>query len=365
MPHRPTTNQLVPHREPARRPISVLVVDDSAYMRHAIGTRALDAPDVRVIDTARDGEEALAKIKALRPDIVTLDVEMPTLDGLRALRRIMQEAPTRVIMLSSRTTDGAATTVEALRLGALDFVAKPNGDSALDLGTVRDELLTKIRRLVSAPAPRPILHQARPAPVALDAVDAIRLGSADKLLIIGTSTGGPRALGEMVPMLPANLDAAILIVQHMPAGFTRPLAQRLNTLAQVMVKEAQAGDPLRQGLALVAPGDSHLVVQDDNRVGLTKTDRVHGVRPAVDVTLVSACRRFGRRTVAVILTGMGVDGCAGALAIRDAGGKVIAEDESTAAIYGMPRAVVEAGAADRLVPLSQVAAEAVQFLRGL
>lgn len=365
MPNVSTTVPRHPDQPPPRGTISVLIVDDSAFMRHALGTRVLDAPDIKVVDTARDGEEALTKIKALRPDIVTLDVEMPTLDGLGTLRRIMGEAPTRVIMLSSRTTEGAATTVEALRLGALDFVAKPSGSISLDISNVRDELLAKIRRLVRTPVPRSINPLARPAAVAPETVDSIRLGSADKVLIIGTSTGGPRALCDVVPLLPAGLDAAVLIVQHMPAGFTKPLAQRLNSLAHIMVKEAQVGDPLRQGLALVAPGDFHMVVQDDGRVGLTKTERLHGVRPAVDVTLVSAARRFGRRAVAVILTGMGVDGCAGALAIRGAGGKVIAEDESTATIYGMPKAVVEAGAADRVLPLPQIAAEAAQMLRKL
>lgn len=350
----------------SRGAITVLVVDDSSYMHHALATRVLDAPDIHVVDTARDGEEAIAKIKALHPDIVTLDVEMPRLDGLSALRRIMNEAPTRVIMLSSRTTEGAAATVEALRLGALDFIAKPGGSISLNITSIRDELLGKIRRLASTPLPR-ALHAAAAEPTLAppDAVERVRLGSADKLLVIGASTGGPRALCELVPLLPATLDAAVLIVQHMPAGFTKPLAHRLNGMAKIMVKEAQAGDPLRMGLALVAPGDFHMLIGDDQRIVLTQTERIHGVRPAVDQTLISAARHFGRRTVAIILTGMGSDGCAGALAIHEMGGRVIAEHESTATIYGMPKAVVDAGAADRVLPLPRIAGEAVHLLRSL
>lgn len=350
----------------SRGVITVLVVDDSSYMRHAIATRVLDAPDIRVVDTARDGEEALAKIKVHRPDIVTLDIEMPNLDGLGALRRLMAESPARVIMLSSRTTAGAAATVEALRLGALDFVTKPGGSVSLSITAIRDDLLAKIRRLAHTPLPRPTrAGAAEAAPAAPDAMDNIRLGAADKILVIGSSTGGPKALCELVPMLPAALDAAVLIVQHMPAGFTKPLAQRLNALSKIMVKEAQPGDPLRMGLALVAPGDYHMLIGDDQRITLNQGDRLHGVRPAVDHTLASVTRRFGRRGVAVILTGMGNDGCAGALTLRQAGGRVIAEDESTATIYGMPKAVVDAGAADRVLPLQRIAGEAVHFLQAL
>jgi two-component system chemotaxis response regulator CheB len=350
---------------PARsRPITVLVVDDSAFMRHAIATRLLDAPDIVVLDTARDGVEALTKIRTLRPDIVTLDVEMPTLDGLGTLRRIMHEVPSRVLMLSSRTNQGAIATIEALRLGALDFVAKPNGSLALDHAQVRDEVQTKVRRLadVPLPHPRPMLGSGplrppveRPAPSG---------PAADAVLVIGASTGGPKALCEVVPRLPTD-RAAVLVVQHMPAGFTQPLAARLDGLGGPRVQEAQTGNELMQGVGLLAPGDHHLMVGKDRRVLLTQAPRLHGVRPALDLTLQAVARRYGPRVVAVVLTGMGVDGRAGALAVKEAGGKVIAEDESTAAIWGMPRAVVEAGAADRIVPLGRIAEEAATLLRDL
>jgi two-component system chemotaxis response regulator CheB len=331
--------------------IRVLVVDDSAFMRHTIARHLADDGRIEVVGTARDGLEALAQVGALRPDVVTLDVEMPRLDGLATLRRLMAERPVPVVMLSSATQDGAATTIRALELGAVDFVPKPSGSLSLDLYKVKDQLRAAIRRASLSRVPR----SGPPVPAVRHGRTSTPGTAVERVVVIGASTGGPRALAEVVPALPADTPVALLIVQHMPAGFTRSLAERLDERAQIRVREAQAGDALTPGLALVAPGGYHLTLDATRRVRLHRSPPVHGVRPSVDVTLQSVVNAYGRRTVGVILTGMGTDGSVGAALIHEAGGTVIAEDASTCVVYGMPRAVVEAGTADRVAPLSRIA----------
>jgi two-component system chemotaxis response regulator CheB len=334
-------------------PIRVLVVDDSAFMRRVVGEAIASQPDMQLVGVARDGLEALLQVEQLQPDVVTLDVEMPRMDGLTALRHLMARYPRPVVMLSTATQAGAVTTLRALTIGAVDFVAKPSAASGLDFARVRHELLHKVRVAAGARA----AAQPRAVPPRPErATQAGKGGShVEHLVVIGASTGGPRALGYLVPELPVDGRTAYLIVQHMPAGFTRSLAERLDASSQLAVREAAAGDRLQPGLALVAPGDYHLRLSASGAVELDRSARVHGVRPSVDLALHSAAARCARRTVAVILTGMGQDGADGAGAVRRAGGWVIAEDQSTCVVWGMPRAVVERGLASRVVPLDGMA----------
>lgn len=342
------------------KPIRVLVVDDSAFIRHAVSKHLGEDPQIEVIGQARDGLEALQQAQALRPDVVTLDVEMPNLDGLATLERLMKEQPTPVVMLSSLTAEGAEATLRALSLGAIDFVTKPT--LTVTVGQVMDELIAKIKAAVASRVlPKTLAISARlPAPPSRVRVSP--LGRRELLLIIGSSTGGPRALYQVIPSLPADLPAAVLVVQHMPAGFTRSLANRLDNASPLQIREANGNDSLHVGQALVAPGGYHMLVGRGGGVTLDEGPTVNGVRPSVDVTMESAVRAYRSRVVGVVLTGMGRDGMKGALAIKANGGKVIAEDESTCVVYGMPKSVVESGAADRVVPLPGIATEIVRLV---
>lgn len=358
------------------RPVRVLVVDDSAFMRRVITQLLASDPDIAVVGTARDGQEAVEKVLALKPDVVTLDIEMPRLDGYGALQELMARAPVPVVMVSSQTQAGAEATIRALTLGAVDFVAKPSGPISLDMDRVRDELVLKVKAATRAQVrPRRVLAELPPVrrdppPGAGPAARGSGTGGREPqegpppcLVVIGCSTGGPGALHQVIPRLPGGLDAAVVVVQHMPPGFTRSLAGRLDGLAALRVKEAEDGDRLRRGLALVAPGGRHLVVAGPDHVRLTDDPPQHGVRPAVDPTLESAARHFGSRLLAVILTGMGFDGSRGALAVRRAGGRCVAEHPSTCVVYGMPRAVVEMGLADQVLPVHDIPAAIVRFVQ--
>jgi len=337
-------------------PIRVMVVDDSAFMRYAITQQLNESPGLTVIGTASNGKEALQLIPQLQPDVITLDVEMPYLDGLSTLREIMANFPCPVIMFSSLTKEGAAETIQALMLGAVDFVPKP--DNRLDIRAQMDEVAGKIKLAAKARVKSPAALR-RP-PVAAPAPDKpekqVRpYRKASPVILIGSSTGGPGALNEIIPSLPANLNSPVMVVQHMPGGFTRTLAERLNNASPLLVKEAEPGDQLMIGQVLLAPGGFHMVLDDNERVALNQKPTVHGVRPSVDVTLNSLTQRFGRNVIAVILTGMGSDGALSASILRTAGGYVIAEDETTCVVWGMPRSVVEAGAASAVLPRPQIA----------
>jgi len=342
------------------QPVRVLVVDDSAFMRLTLSRRLTAEDGLEVVGTACDGYEALTQIQVLKPDVVTLDVEMPRLDGLGALTQIMTSQPVPIIMVSSLTREGTEITARALMLGAVDCIAKPSQFSGTQ-EMVR-ELAEKIRQAAGARI-RPTLPM-RHDPLSPPTKAKRPITSAGSVLVIGSSTGGPGALRQLLGILPADLNAATVIVQHMPAGFTRSLADHLNAISAWSVKEADAGDRLLEGQALLAPGGFHLIVNRQGEVSLTQDPPVNNVRPAVDVTMHSVVQAFGRQALGIILTGMGRDGTDGALAIRRAGGQVIAEAESTCAIYGMPRSVVEAGAADHVVPLPEIAGCVRQLLAG-
>lgn len=344
-----------------QKKINVLVVDDSAYMRKVISDMLQSDGNIFVVDTARDGLDAIEKIKKWNPHVVTMDVEMPRLDGLSALQRIMRECPTPVIMLSSLTLEGSDTTIRALTMGAVDFIPKPSGAISLDIQKVKEELIVKIKvaaraHVLSTPGiiVSPVVKPTPPA-AGVSTVPT-------KLVVIGSSTGGPNALQQVVPRLPGNLPAAVLVVQHMPPGFTKSLAQRLNDTSQLEVVEAREGDVLNCQKVYIAPGGYHMFLHARTIIGLNQDPPVHSVRPSVDVTLESVVNFYGSQIIGVILTGMGYDGSKGMAMVKKAGGKTIAQNEETCVVYGMPRVVVEMGKADKVLPVQEIADEIVNMV---
>jgi two-component system chemotaxis response regulator CheB len=336
--------------------VRVLVVDDSALMRHLVSRALAAAPEgIEVLGTAPDGRTALQAIRDLRPDVVTLDVEMPGLDGLATLRAIMAETPTPVVMFSSLTTAHAAVTLEALAAGAVDFVAKPAGGAASLDAVVRD-LASK----VAVAATVRVLGRRHPTPAAWAAGGGRAAGYG--LAVIGCSTGGPQALRQLLPALPRDMPP-LLVVQHMPPGFTAALAERLDRESALTVREAAEHDRPEPGVALVAPGGRHLILRRDGSLTCPAGPPEHGVCPAVDATLRSVVDARGGDVVVAILTGMGVDGTDGARRVRAAGGYVLCESEETCVVYGMPRSVQEAGLAQRQVPLHEMPGALVSAIR--
>ncbi len=334
-------------------PIRVMIVDDSAFMRYTINRHLEADPDITVVGSAENGLSALAKIPSLKPDVITLDVEMPKLDGLATLERIMREFPTPVVMLSSLTATGARTTVKALMRGAVDFVQKPSGSA--ETRAVMTVLVEKIKSAAQVHTAKVQPTMSPDEPLASHHMGLRPFLPGDPLVVIGASTGGPKALQKVLAHLPADLSAAVVIVQHMPAGFTKSLAQRLNELSSLTVQEAVDGDRLAKGLVLLAPGDYHMEIVGAKRIRLNQAPRRNHVRPSVDITMESAANQCGSSVLGVILTGMGSDGTAGAQQIKAQGGHIIAEDEITSVVYGMPRSVIEAGWADKVVLLPDVA----------
>jgi two-component system, chemotaxis family, protein-glutamate methylesterase/glutaminase len=339
--------------------IRVLIVDDSGYVIAAISRRLQADYNIEVIGSARTGIEAVEKVKSLRPDVVTLDIVMPEMDGLTALKRIMSECPTPVIMLSALTRENAEPTIQALEYGAVDFFLKPSAIKPGGNGSGDDTLINKIKI-----AAKTRVNGKKPAistliPVKRKVTPGVS-GAFNKLVLIGSSTGGPRALMQVIPNLPEDISAAILLVQHMPPGFTKSLAERLNMSSAIQVAEAKEGDELKKGVALMAPGDYHMILGDDEKIHLTQDPPLLGVRPSVDVMMKSAVAVYKKKILGVVLTGMGTDGTIGASVIKGAGGKILAQDEATSAVYGMPASVAQAGCVDKVLPLTEIAAEIAQ-----
>jgi len=343
------------------RKIKVLIVDDSTFARLSISHRIQADNGIEVIGFAHDGLEAMDKIKELKPDVITMDVEMPHMDGLTALKRIMLESPRPVIMLSSLTGKGTATTLRALESGAVDFFLKPSITTPAGASESAIELIEKIKMAATSRAPAPVIlpkPQSRNEVVKKDTPG----NPARRVVVIGSSTGGPRALYQVIPSLPAEISAAVLIIQHMPPGFTRAMAARLDELSAFEIKEAEAGDVLTENRGFIAPGGYHMVVTPERKIGLNREPPVWGVRPSVDVSMESVAAVYGGRTVGVVLTGMGCDGTKGTGRLRSAGGKVLAEDASTCVVYGMPRSVYESGYANAVLPLPEIAPAIVKML---
>ncbi|MBA3504018.1 MAG: chemotaxis response regulator protein-glutamate methylesterase [Myxococcota bacterium] len=336
--------------------VRVLICDDSLFMRAAIAKTLASGP-FDVVGQAKDGNDALAQIPKLQPDVITMDFNMPGMNGAETVRAIMAARPTPVVMFSAHTKQGAKETFDALAAGAVDFVTKPAGEVSVDLSKIADELT---RKLIAASVARPraaaiMTAPSRPSSGAIGITRSTMTGGLPRLCVVAVSTGGPAALSELIPALPGDLRLALIVVQHMPAGFTAALAERLDAASKVSVREAQNGDRPLAGGVLIAPGDRHLEFDERGMVILTDGPQVNGCRPAADVTMMSAAKVYGRRTLAVVMTGMGKDGAAGALAIKKVEGKTAAQDQQTSVIYGMPKAAVEAGAIDEVLPLADIA----------
>jgi two-component system, chemotaxis family, protein-glutamate methylesterase/glutaminase len=331
-------------------PVRVLVVDDSALMRKLIPQILRTDPSIEVVGTAMDGKFGLRKLDELDPQVVTLDLEMPSMSGIEMMKEITRSRRVPVIVVSSHSTQGAAVTLQALALGAFDFVAKP-ADVSARMPEIADELIRKIKAAAQSrgmqikPAP-----EIRPQP---RGGQAPRLGPA-RIIAIGVSTGGPHALQVMLPQFPADFPGSIVIVQHMPEGFTDMFARRLDEMCAIRVKEAQSGDLLLAGRALICPGSRHIKVKRlplGDVVVLNEDPRVNGHRPSADVLFKSLAEEFGPKGIAVLMTGMGEDGAMGMGTVKAAGGLTIAQSEESCVVYGMPKAAIEHGFAQRVVSL--------------
>lgn len=337
-------------------PVRVLVVDDSALMRKLIPQIIQTDSSIQVVGTAMDGSFGLRKIEDLRPNVVTLDLEMPGMSGLDALKEIVRKHRLPVIVVSSHSIDGASITLKALSLGAFDFVAKPQDVSAR-MPEIARELIAKIKAAAQSRGTRMPALPAAPLRRANKLAPASK-AAPSRIVAVGISTGGPQALQYLLPQLPGDFPGAIVVVQHMPAEFTEMFARRLDEICALRVKHAQSGDVLEAGRVLIAPGNRHLKVKRlplGDVVVLSDDSRVNGHRPSVDVLFRSVAEEFGNKAIAVLMTGMGEDGAEGMGALRAAGGLTIAQSEESCVVYGMPKAAIERGYAVRVVPLEALA----------
>ena len=353
----------------AGKKIRVLIVDDSAFMRKVLHGIISADPQMEVVGEARDGKDAVNQAQALKPDVITMDINMPHVDGLQATEIIMSQNPRAILVVSSESRDGADPTLKALELGAIDFVAKPSSGVDLDMKNVSDELYRKLRlaakvkvvrtavrtklgQEIASAAPRtePGGYSAPVTPPPAPGKSNARF----PIVIMAASTGGPAALMKLIPQFPRDFQAAVLLIQHMPGNFTRQFSKQLAEICPMRVKEAEAGEILAAGTLYVCPGTHHLRITATGRVTLDDGPRVEGYRPSADITMETAAEYAGVLSVGVILSGMGSDGAKGAKAIKAAGGHVIAQDEATSVIFGMNAEAIKVGAADQVVPLEGV-----------
>ncbi len=344
--------------------VKVLIVDDSAFMRNVLSNMISSDPEIKVIGTARDGLEAIEKVTFLKPDIVTMDVDMPRMNGIEALRQIMAKNPVSVLMVSSLTTEGAKETLDALDIGAVDFIPKNLSELSTDIVRIKDVLIEKIKHI----GRRRFIPKKRSFVKPLEMPKATQYAAERRIgvVVIGTSTGGPKALQDLICRLPKDFSVPVLIAQHMPPSFTGPFAERLNQLSAIEVKEAEEGELVKKGVVFIAPGRGHMSVIRKSitepliSISEGKGEFIH--RPSVDVLMLSVVANFPGKTLGIILTGLGNDGENGMRAIKNNGGRTIAQSEETCVVYGMPRAVAEAGLADKVVPLDDMAGEIVNLV---
>lgn len=345
-------------------PIKVLVVDDSGFMRKTIAAMLNSEPCINVVGEAVDGEDAVKKVKTLSPDIVTMDIEMPRMNGLEAIRIIMKEMPLPVIVVSSLTETGAKETIKALEHGAVDYISKNLSGNIANIAKIKNDLIEKVKifghRKIKikglSDAGKTITLTYRCPPHGKNRIN---------IVVIGASTGGPRALQEVLPRLPKNIPCGVLVVQHMLPLFTASFAERMNDLSQVEVREARDGDLIKPGFVLIAPGGYHLKIRrwpgDEGYVKLSKEPPLPHM-PSVDIAMESVAQAFSYNALGVIMTGMGQDGKEGMKAIREAKGRTIAQDKETSTIFGMPKAAIDSGCVDRIVPLGKMAEEIINML---
>jgi len=378
--------------------VKVLVVDDSGFFRRRVSEILSADSNIQVVGTATNGKEAIDQALALKPDVITMDYEMPMMDGITAVRHIMQRCPTPVLMFSSLTHEGARVTLDALDAGAVDFLPKNFEDISRNPEKVKQLLCEKILSIsrsnrrantysapapfaapALAPAPSPVPSNissygssapSRPAPAPIPTRTHAPVSSgpsspapkrkAYKLVAIGTSTGGPVALQRVLTQLPANFPAPLVLIQHMPAAFTKAFAERLDKLCRISVKEAEDGDILRPGLALLAPGGKQMMIDGRGAVKILPGDERLNYRPSVDITFGSAAKSYGDKVLAVVLTGMGADGREGARLLKQSGSAIWAQDEASCVIYGMPMAIVKADLADAIYGLEDIGKHLVE-----
>ncbi len=347
-------------------PVRVLVVDDSAFFRRRLTEIFGSDKHIEVVGAAANGKEGLELVKALKPDVVTMDIEMPIMDGITAVRKIMQEHPTPVLMFSSLTTDGAQATLNALEAGAVDFLPKKMDDISQDKDAARRQLCARVRLIGARGLQRPSLVKTGMKTTGLRKATAPQPTSSPvrrrpggyRILAIGASTGGPVALQQVITGLPANFPLPVLLIQHMPGTFTPAFAERLDKLSNITVKEAQNGDVLKPGVAYLAPGGKQMQLEGRGAHGsirIIDSDASQTYKPSVDITFGSTAKLFGGDVLAIVLTGMGADGREGCRMLKKNGATIWAQDEASSVIYGMPAAVAEAGLADRIVSLKDVA----------
>lgn len=356
--------------------IKVIVVDDSALMRKIVSDMIDQENDMTVVATARNGEDLFNKIKDNSPDVVTLDVEMPKMDGITALKKLRSEnINVPVIMLSSLSKEGPKTTMECLANGAFDFISKPSGSISLDIDKVKEELIEKIRlackkKVVRNDSEELKLNKSKSNTIVSNKVQSSRntkraLNNSKNIeaVVIGASTGGPKALYEVVTRFPENLGVPVFIVQHMPKGFTKAFAERLNNNSKIKVVEASDKEAIIKDKVYIAPGGFHMEIGLDKKIHLNSEPSIWGVRPAVDKLFISASKVYSSNIVSVVLTGMGKDGAEGTIKIKERGGSTISEDKSTCTIYGMPKVAFETGMVDEVLPLGKIADRIINMVR--
>jgi two-component system, chemotaxis family, protein-glutamate methylesterase/glutaminase len=359
---------LDPLKNRTEKPIRVLIVDDSALIRRILNDILREDPGIEVVGMISDGRKALEAVAKFNPDVVTLDVEMPEMNGIETLKRIMKESPKPVVMISAFTESGAELTFQALDLGAVDFITKPHSVFSSRLLDLRREIVLKIKeasrarvRRMDAPARKaPGIPHSTPA-----SKTARPLARCNRIVSIGISTGGPKALGEIMPQIPADFPAAIVIVQHMPQPFTKALASRLNAISRIEVKEAEDQDIVAPGRAFVARGDYHIRIREEKLAFvacLDQAEKVSMFRPSIDVLMESTANAFRDRNIGILMTGMGRDGVLGVRKVKLQGGVTLAQNERTSAIFGMNRIAIESGYIDRVLPLEALVPAVLDLL---
>lgn len=350
--------------------IKVLVVDDSAFMRKKLTEILQSDPNIEVVATARDGEDAIRKAEEYLPDVITLDVNMPRMDGLTALKILMQKRIAPVVMVSSLTQEGAEITLKALELGAFDFVPKPGGTISLDIDRVKEDIIEKVK--AAATSSHKFVVKKEILSKKLHNVEQKKIsgiknekGKSFKAIVIGISTGGPKTIMDVLPYIPVNINACIFLIQHMPPTFTAQYAKRLNESCQIEVVEASAGQKVEKSKCYVGKGGYHLILYgntiEELRIRLTQKP-LHRFMPSVDICMMSVLEKFGENTIGVLMTGMGDDGAEAMVKIKERGGITIAESEETAIVFGMPKEAILRGAADYVLPSYKIAEKLIELV---